>query len=142
MLGIPYTEELALRPKDITPLNPSPQSPPPSALPPNKRPKLSHKSGTDIGTDASANDSDTLDQQQKVGQATLGKEGEQASVSRVIQVHSASLLRHVSGRSESGEKQTITMLLSCYCHVHILSSLYMSHESLCLFNRTIFLEPL
>ena len=141
VLGISYSEELSLRPRDLTPPDPSPQPPPPSALPPNKRPKLSHESGTDIGTDASAHDSDMLDQQQEAGQARLGKEGEQASVSRVVKVHSTSLLRHVSGRRESGENQIFPPLLSCYCPGTTVSSLCALHEFLRHSDRRPFLNP-
>ena len=97
VLGIPYTEELALRSRTSTPLDPTAHLPPPSALPPNKRQKLSHDTGTDIVLDASAHghdDSGMLDQQQ---------EAEQAMVCKVIEVHSAHLLRHIHDSSESGE---------------------------------------
>ena len=105
VLGIPYTEELVMRPRTSTPLDPSAQPPPPSAMPPNKRQKLSHDPGTDVGMDAPAHghhSSSMLEQQQETEQVELGKEGEQASVCKVIEVHSASLLRRVSGGSEPG----------------------------------------
>lgn len=97
VLGIPYTEELALRSRTSTPLDPTAQLPPPSALPPNKRQKLSHDTGTDIGLDASAVDQACLSHHDHE------QEAEQAMVCKVIEVHSAHLLRHIHDSSESGE---------------------------------------
>ena len=109
VLGIPFTEELALRPRKSIPLDTSAQPPPPSALPPNKRQKLSHE--TDARTDAPAHShasSGVLDQQQEAEQVEMGKEGEQARVCKVIEVHGASLLRRLNGESEPGEKKYIS----------------------------------
>ena len=111
VLGIPFTEELVLRPKKPTPLDPSAQAPPRSALPPNKRQKLYHDTGTDIHTHAPAHShagSGMLDQQQEAEQVRMGKEGEQARVDKVIEVHGASLLERLNGRSEPGEKRSIS----------------------------------
>lgn len=73
---------------------------------PNKRQKRSHDPGIDVATDAPAHghySSEMLEQQQEAEQVKLGKEGEQASVCKVIEVHSASLLRRINGGSEPGE---------------------------------------
>ena len=107
MLGIPYTEELVLQPRTSNPLDPAAQAQPPSALPPNKRQKLFHDTGTDVDKDASAPGHGRLHQQQEVEQVKLGKEGEQASVCKVIQIHNVSLLGHVDGGSEPGESSSM-----------------------------------